>query len=35
MAVRQFLKCRENLREELDVTPGKATAELYQKIREW
>jgi DNA-binding SARP family transcriptional activator len=33
-AIRQFQKCREQLLEELNVTPGRATVDLYQQIRE-
>lgn len=33
LAVRQFKKCREALKLELSVTPGKATVELYEQIR--
>jgi len=32
-AVRQFRRCRELLREELEVGPSKATLDLYEAIR--
>jgi DNA-binding SARP family transcriptional activator len=34
MAIRQYQKCKLSLSEELSVAPGKATCELYEKIRE-
>ncbi|HFA50647.1 MAG TPA: hypothetical protein ENJ95_16695 [Bacteroidetes bacterium] len=33
LAIRQFNKCRQALNEGLDIAPGKATDELYEKIR--
>ena len=33
MAIRQFNKCRAALKEGLDISPGKETLELYNKIR--
>lgn len=34
MAIRQYQKCKLSLSDELSVAPGKATFELYEKIRE-
>ena len=33
-ALKQFLKCKEILKEELSVNPGKATWDLYLEIRD-
>ncbi|MEK7257703.1 MAG: BTAD domain-containing putative transcriptional regulator [Bacteroidota bacterium] len=33
-AIRQFQKCRDFLSEELGVAPGRATVDLYERIRE-
>ncbi len=33
-AIRQFMKCEDSLKEELNVAPGKATTDLYERILE-
>ncbi len=33
LALRQFYKCQKALKEGLDIMPGKATVELYHKIK--